>query len=501
MNNRARKMLPILDNDESLRGDSRFLAPQDWGSNEQLPRALRSLAQIIDNDLCHRCGTCVGICPTNVLGCDGEEYPYIKNLEACTDCNLCVNVCPGDEFNYPKMLADLNRREEVDYQLDPHDTHGYFSQGVLAHATDPKLREASTSGGLVTALLIGMMQDGEIDGAVTIVNDTEELWRGKPIVARSESELLSAMKSKYAITPTNSVFSEIIAIPGRYALVGLPCQIHGFRKAAQLNPKLRERVVFTIALFCHAAIEHEAFRVIWSSLPENVQEDGVRFVSRIGKHPGSPFVELSDGSLYPVYFGEKRGYKPSSIEMINLLYRLYTPKRCMTCFDALGEFADISVGDPWMAPPEDDISFEKGWSFGLIRSRKADQLIASLAARGILEVRNTTRSESLTCNRKMSEEKRLRAWYTLSQDKQRRAPLPEYQLCIPKLGWNDMLKARSNRFSHLFCFTSEWNTRVLKFLLTDFGYVLLYLNHLRRGLKVYLRDKIAYVRRKLLGRR
>ena len=116
------------------------------------------------------------------------------------------------------------------------------------------------------------------------------------------------------------------------------------------DQRIRERVVLTIGLFCHAAIEHEAFEIIWDSLGAK-KDRAVKFVSRIGKHPGAPHIELDDGSMHPVYFGNKRGFRPSSMEMINILYRLYTPERCLTCFDGLAEFADIAVGDPWMAPP------------------------------------------------------------------------------------------------------------------------------------------------------
>lgn len=266
MSNRA---FNILDDEHSLRAPSPFLEPARWPPNEsrEQPRALRGLAQIVDGGLCHRCGSCVGICPTSVLGLSDQEYPQIQNLSACTDCDLCVKVCPGDEFDYERIA-----QEQFGTSLDITDTHGVYQQAVLSYATHPTLREHSTSGGLVTGILLDLLERGEIDGAVVISSDEEHLWKGKPIIARTKEAILSATKSKYAISPTNSVFKEILEVPGRYALVGLPCQIHGYHKAAELDDRLKERIVLTIGLFCHAAIEHEAFEIIWESLGQKASK-------------------------------------------------------------------------------------------------------------------------------------------------------------------------------------------------------------------------------------
>jgi len=504
MNTSAKRKLQIINNDSlsgnsmPLRGDSPLLKPDSSRfPSTSYPRALRGLAQIIENDLCHRCGSCVGICPTGVLSCDDNEYPTITNLSSCTDCDLCVRVCPGDEFDYAGAKKSMFGQPDI----DEHDTHGVFEKAVLAHATDKELQKASTSGGLVTATILGLMEAGEIDGAVCLVSDETTLWKGRVIIARTRDELFAALKSKYAITATNAIFSEIIATPGRYVLVGLPCQIHGFQKAAQLNKVLAERVVLTIALFCHAAIDHQGFLVIWDTLPKDIVSRSNRYISRVGKHPGSPCVELDDGTLYPVYFGHKKGYRPTSIEMINMLYRLYTPKRCMTCFDALGEFADIAVGDPWMPPPEDDIRFKDGWSFGLYRTARGLKTLSLLQDQGALQVREVTRKEGLACNRLMAEEKRVRARRMLTGDLHRGVPIPEYHTSFSAPRGLEKVKAAANAFTHSLCFFPRIRDGVLKFLLSDWGYPLLYLNRQRRLAKFRFRDFKSKLIRKLFGRR
>ena len=281
--------LKILPNESELKDSSPFLEQQEVTdlSSPAQPRALRSLAQIIDNGLCHRCGSCVGICPTGVLGLGDTSYPTIDNLSACTDCDLCVKVCPGDEFDFHQ-----HHQDKFGSAGNMESTHGEFIQGLIAHSNDPYIQENSTSGGLVTEILLNLLAQDKIDGAVVIVSDEDRIWMGKPIIARTREEILSAMKSKYAISPTNSVFSQIREVEGRYALVGLPCQIHGFLKAAELDRKLKERVVYTVGIFCHAAVEHDGYEIIWDSVGEN-QSKAKKFISRVGKHPGTCLLYTS----------------------------------------------------------------------------------------------------------------------------------------------------------------------------------------------------------------
>jgi coenzyme F420 hydrogenase subunit beta len=422
----------------------------------------------------------------------------VKRLSACTDCDLCVKVCPGDEFNLQEAY-----KASFNTEVDVSSTHGNFLDAYLSYATDTSIRENSTSGGLVTGILLDQLRRGLIDGAVVIVSDQDQLWKGKPIVARTEAEITSAMKSKYAICPTNSVFAEIRNVPGRYALVGLPCQIHGFVKAAELDQRLKERIVLTIGLFCHAAVEHEALKIIWKSLGDKVK-NATRYISRVGKHPGTPHLAMRDGSLYPVYFGEKRGYRPSSMEVINIVYRLYTPARCLTCFDASAEFADIAVGDPWMAPPHSGVDFYKGWSFALVRTERGRTAMTGCAQSGEVIHEHITRREALACNRMMATEKRWRAFRVIETLRRQGKPIPAYGphgFRFPRQSGKQFVKTEIHMLTHMFCHLPKLRSFVLRLTLSNFGYLLLWLNCQRRSLRFFVRDSWARVRNSLVGRR
>jgi coenzyme F420 hydrogenase subunit beta len=501
-NKSSNSRLKVLPDKVQLRSQQNIFNHPIMELNEDVtepghPRALRALSKIVNGGLCHRCGTCIGICPTGVLGLDENDYPQVVNSYSCTDCDLCVKVCPGDEFNFSE-----NHQEIFNTAGDSSSTHGTFLNGLIGHASDTAVREHGTSGGLITGMLATLLNSGDIDGVLSVVSDEKDLWKGRPTIIRRAEDLHRSAKSKYAITPTNILLGEVLQNEGRYVLVGLPCQIHGLIKARNLDSRIKKRVVLSIALFCHAAIEHQAFRVIWDSLPRDKTDRAKAFVSRIGKHPGTPYLKLDDDSLYPVYFGKIRdGYRPTSIEMINILYRLYTPERCLTCFDALGEFADISVGDPWMAPPEDDVDFKKGWSFALTRTEVGASYLARAKELGGIDYRLVTDREALACNSLMSGEKRWRAFRMRATLQRQGKPIPEYMITNPKPTLSHFIKTEISFLTHIGCFLPRIRDPLMRFMLSKGGYYLLWLNSKRRSLRFWWRDTKSRVRRKLFGRR
>lgn len=378
------------------------------------------------------------------------------------------------------------------------DMHGHFEEAYLSYATKHGIRQDSTSGGAITGLLVSMLEQGEIDGAILVSSDPTVQWKGKPIVARTKEEILSTMKSKYAIVPTNEMLATVAETDGRYAFVGLPCQIHGYLKAARLNKKIRDRIVLSIGLFCHAAVEHDPMHQIWAGIDENIKKKSKRFISRIGKHPGTPHLELEDGSYYPVYFPEAKTYRPSSMEILNILYRLYTPSRCMTCYDSTAEFADIAVGDPWMAPPDDSINLHDGYSFVLARTDRGLAALKKAKELDDLKLVPITAEHARSSNVMMGHEKRGRAFRILETRKRQGLPVPEYDIKIPKASGKEFILTELNIFTHIFCFL-HWDKiklGILKFSLSRYGYRLLWINSLKRSFRVWRRDTLFKLKKK-----
>lgn len=313
-------------------------------------------SEVIDCELCTRCGTCIGVCPVDTLAyADGE----VKDVNGqCVKCGACNAVCPGKEFPMEEWSKTLFGR-------------GYDSKRLLGNyqgiynvcPKDDGIRAAGSSGGMVTHILTALLEEGWIDGAAAVREKQDEPYRFEPFIATDREQILSAAQSKYVIIPVNQVIREIRQSKGRIAYVGLPCQIHGMRKAMEHDARLARQIVVLISLFCGFNMEEEAtYYLIAKSHIKKPEIEMLRYRQRKGEQTGF-YIRGKNGKEF---FVSKHGYT-----FMNLLF---SPKRCWKCFDYSGEFADISVGDAW----------EKGAGFSrvIVRTQTGKHIFGMLKERG-----------------------------------------------------------------------------------------------------------------------
>ncbi|MDY6892811.1 MAG: coenzyme F420 hydrogenase/dehydrogenase beta subunit N-terminal domain-containing protein [Chloroflexota bacterium] len=209
-----------------------------------------TIEAVVKKGLCTGCGTCVGICPLDAIEMTVDHlrgiYVPALDREECNECGMCVDVCPGHNVDFRQLNLEIFGKEPGDILL------GNYLNCYTGYAADSDIRYNSASGGLVTALLIFALEEGLIDGAlVTKMRDDRPL-EPEPFIARTREEIISAARSKYCPVPANIAVKEILkAREGeRFAVVGLPCHIHGIRNAERVNKTLAERIVLHVGLFC-----------------------------------------------------------------------------------------------------------------------------------------------------------------------------------------------------------------------------------------------------------
>jgi ferredoxin len=61
---------------------------------------------IVDRELCNYCGTCVAVCPENIIELVDIHLEIEQNK--CIKCQICVNCCPVGalELNQDKQEGD-----------------------------------------------------------------------------------------------------------------------------------------------------------------------------------------------------------------------------------------------------------------------------------------------------------------------------------------------------------------------------------------------------------
>ncbi len=285
--------------------------------------------EVIDCDLCTRCGTCIGVCPVDTLAYENGEV--VDARKCCVQCGKCSAVCPGREFSMGKWSEELFQKTYDSRQL-----FGSYQGIYNAYAQNEGIRVNGSSGGVITQILIELLQMHIIDGAVVVAEKKDEPYKFEPFIAVNKEQIIKAAQSKYVVVPVNQVIREIEKSGKKIAYVGLPCQIQGMRKAMSSSVRLSDQVVVLISLFCGFNMEESATEYLIAK--GGFKKSEVEKLSYRHKKDGQTgfYIRGKDGKEF---FVSKHGYT-----FMNLIF---SPKRCWKCYDYSGEFADISVGDAW----------------------------------------------------------------------------------------------------------------------------------------------------------
>ncbi|MCX8170691.1 MAG: Coenzyme F420 hydrogenase/dehydrogenase, beta subunit C-terminal domain [Candidatus Bathyarchaeota archaeon] len=249
---------------------------------------------------------------------------------------------------------------------------GSFIYCYLGCSEDKHVRWAASSGGAVTSILMFMLKEKMIDGALVV---KMEGLKPRPFIARSPEDLIIAMGSKYLPVSITSNLRELLEYEGRYAVVGLPCHIRFLKKVLAGSKGLQERIVLLLGLFCCRVISPPGFKVLLRKL--NIREDDVKdFKFRGCGWPGKLHVNLINGrSVSMPFFSYWRPlYSPY----------FFTPRMCAFCSDMANEEADISFGDAWL--PEIMKKDSLGSSIIISRTSRAEKILQEAQRKGFIRL-------------------------------------------------------------------------------------------------------------------
>jgi len=225
---------------------------------------------------------------------------------------------------------------------------GNFVACYKGSCTDKEVLQKAASGGLITAVLAFALEKRLIDGAVVTRMSKRHPLRPETVIARTSEEILSASTSKYCPVAPNTVIRRLRSEKGKFAVVGLPCHIHGLRYLEALDPRLKSKICLHLGLFCNHGVSFRGTECLLHRM--RLRDQDVSELSYRGNGwPGKMSVQLRNGT--------KR--KLSYQWYWNTFFSTYffTPVRCTFCFDGLNQLADLSFGDAWQLEPRGKDSF------------------------------------------------------------------------------------------------------------------------------------------------
>jgi coenzyme F420 hydrogenase subunit beta len=110
----------------------------------------------------------------------GTLAPDIQ-LDKCTNCGLCFSVCPGHSFDIPYFHKKIYGGPPV------HPEVGHYREMYAGYASDKDIQWAGQSGGVISALLIDLLERKEIDGAVVTRVPENAPTKAETFIARTRA--------------------------------------------------------------------------------------------------------------------------------------------------------------------------------------------------------------------------------------------------------------------------------------------------------------------------
>lgn len=330
------------------------------------------------SELCNRCGSCVGLSGDRIRFGDreGKYLPEIREELSDAEYDRIWNACTGGRFDFPAM-----RKQIFGDTPGVHLYMGPYRELCIGHATDPELREAGASGGILSAILIYLLEKGRIDGAVVTRMSRDKPWLTEPFIATSREAILEGAQSKYIITSVNEILGTIAEFDGNLAYVGLPGQVQSVRKLQQAGDPSVKNIKYIFGPFYGNTLHFSSVRSFLRSHGEKDHTRIRKLYFRYGEWPGNMRVEMDSGRVIEL----KKFHA-------NYLIPFHIVRNSLYCTDFTNEFTDISGGDAW-APVYEERG--KGFSLVIARSVAGRELLKEMEKEGWLDLTPVTEQECI----------------------------------------------------------------------------------------------------------
>ena len=328
--------------------------------------------EVIETGLCTGCAGCVVTCPHDVIGYEHEEGKYIPfhieeelGLDNCIHgekgCTTCTRACP--RFRKWEESADMHLFGRT---REPDEMSGIWRQLLLTRAVDTEEHTKGQDGGFVSAMLIWLLKNDYIDGALVSGVEEDDKWKAKPAVVTNREEVLATAGSRYTYC------ANPLALPeakekglSRLALVGMGCQtssppVMWDRKAG----KVSKPFLFNIGLLCSKTFDDAIFPELFEAKYGLKKEDMVKMNIK-----GAFQIWMKDGSFHEIDLKECHGW---------------TRTGCKNCPDFAAEHSDIATGG---------IGKDNDWTLTIVRTELGEEVIKRMIADNVIIARPAQEDE------------------------------------------------------------------------------------------------------------
>jgi len=326
------------------------------------PRFLR----VVRDGLCTGCGACVGLdtagdsrMTDTPAGPVPQFGPGARFPAGAFDC------CPGKGLDYPRLHKAVYGRWPDNWLTGP-------AVAVrTGHAADAAVRRNGASGGVLTSVLIYLLEQKLVDAVVVVRQGVPTPEQARSVFATTREEILAAAQSVYVPVSVLDRLREFE--PGkRYAMTCLPDQAAALRTMQAAGHSQARQVRYVLGPYTGTALYPAAIRSFLRSAGVAAADAITSLQWRAGEWPGYLEIKTASGRVVR-----------SNKFYYNYLIPFFITRNSLQNLDFANEFCDLAVGDAWSP------RFEQaggGHSVITTRTPALEQIVAEMAAQGRLTV-------------------------------------------------------------------------------------------------------------------
>jgi coenzyme F420 hydrogenase subunit beta len=286
------------------------------------------VASVTNSGFCAGCGLCESIAPVGCIqmrmGAEGYLRPVVlKELPAIARQSIAA-TCPGIKV---KHLPSTQRQ---------HPIWGPILSVQTGHAIDPEVRRQGSSGGVLSAVAIYLLESELVDFVAQIAADPRNPLLNILQLSTVRADVLRAAGSRYAPSAPLQGLRELLATGKRFAFIGKPCDVAALRQYGEQNPAVKSQIPYMLSFMCAGVPSINGTHEVISALGA-VREKVVSFKYRGDGWPGTVRAVHDTGESFEMDYNTSWG----------TILNKHLQFRCKICPDGTGEFADVVCADAW----------------------------------------------------------------------------------------------------------------------------------------------------------